>query len=331
MYLNKILLTTDFSEASKSAFGMALHQAQLSHSDLTILNVFEPVVLPISAEGYMPPVDFIDQLEAEHLENCRLKLDEILDEDFPHSIKESSTEEGGVLIKTVALKSWSSAAESITQFAADNKFGLIIIANQGKGAIKRLFVGSTTERVARLASVPVLIVPARHDQTNSDATGILKHIVVCTDFSDDSMAAFKYAAYEAKLHQAQVSIIHVVQQAIAPEILSRSRRPSLATSFDIERIQNEYVKGLELKLEGYVISHFPLLKVESKLLDKAFPTSVAITEYCRQTDCDLLVMATHGQNKGLHLLGSVSERVLRETSCPMLLVPKHEKANHKIR
>ena len=327
MYLNKILLTTDFSEASKSAFGIALHEAHISHSDLTLLNVFEPVVLPLSAEGYMPPLDFTEQLEAEQFENCRERLEEMLNQFFPCLMKEDSSERREK-INHAALRSWSSAAESITKFASDNKYGLIVIANQGKGAIRRLFVGSTTERVARLAKIPVMIVPAQHSgsqQIRSGVTGIFKDIVVCTDFSDESVAAFKYAAYEAKLNNAQVTIVHAVQQAIAPEILSRTRRASIATSFDMEKIQTEYVKGLSLRLEQYGADHFPLLKVQSKLLDKTFPTSVAITEHFRQTGCDLLVMATHGQNRGLHLLGSVTERVMREASCPILLVPKAHK------
>ena len=41
------------------------------------------------------------------------------------------------------------------------------------------------------------------------------------------------------------------------------------------------------------------------------------------THADLIVMGTHGRSGLAHaLLGSVAERVVRHTSCPVLIIPK---------
>jgi nucleotide-binding universal stress UspA family protein len=45
---------------------------------------------------------------------------------------------------------------------------------------------------------------------------------------------------------------------------------------------------------------------------------------------DLIVMSTHGRS-GLPrmILGSVTEKVLRSASCPVLAIPSHDKAVHE--
>jgi nucleotide-binding universal stress UspA family protein len=51
-----------------------------------------------------------------------------------------------------------------------------------------------------------------------------------------------------------------------------------------------------------------------------------IINWARDKAVDLIVMSTHGRS-GLTrmLLGSVTERVLRSASCPVLAIPSHER------
>ena len=50
-----------------------------------------------------------------------------------------------------------------------------------------------------------------------------------------------------------------------------------------------------------------------------------IVSWARDKAADLIVMSTHGRS-GLPrmILGSVTERVLRSASCPVLAIPSHE-------
>jgi nucleotide-binding universal stress UspA family protein len=51
-----------------------------------------------------------------------------------------------------------------------------------------------------------------------------------------------------------------------------------------------------------------------------------IVNWARDKAVDLIVMSTHGRS-GLPrmILGSVTERVLRSASCPVLAIPSHER------
>lgn len=316
MYLNKILLTTDFSDNSTVAFELARHEAQLTKSEITLLYVLEPTVLPLALDVYSPPSDFIARMESEHLEIAKGKLNELVSKYF-----------GDTKITPLVLKTLDNVANTVCQYAKQNNFGLITIANQGKGALKRLFLGSTTERIVRLATNPILMAHGaiKSSKRDSDYTENYKTIVVTTDFSDDAERAFKYAAYEAKLNNAKVILAHVVQEAFAPELFERSAGDDIINDFDVQKIQNNYLQGLSEKLEKYAKDHFPLAAIETKLLEKTFPIADAISEFCRKIDCDLVVMATHGMNRTIQLVGGVAERVMRDAPCPLLLIPKNNK------
>lgn len=47
----------------------------------------------------------------------------------------------------------------IVEYARENSIDIIVMSTHGYGGLKRLLVGSTTDRVIRLAEVPVLVVP----------------------------------------------------------------------------------------------------------------------------------------------------------------------------
>lgn len=312
MYLNKILLTTDFSKESTSAFEIAIHEAKLSNSEITLLYIVEPYNLPIGLDGNLPPLDFIEAIENEHLKNAQNKLGELAECYFKN-----------INIKTLALKSWDNVAQTISTYAKENNFGLIISANQGKSTLKRIILGSTTERIIRLASNPILVTQAtRKSASQTHSSTAYRHILVTTDFSEDSEKAFKYAAYEAKISDAKITILHIIEDLIAPELFSMSGKENIQTDFDVQKIQDNYINSIKLKLSLYVKNHFPLSAVETKIVKRSSSVSSTIYEYIDKSDCDLIVMATHGANKSIQLLGGVAENLLRQIQIPFLLIPK---------
>ena len=53
---------------------------------------------------------------------------------------------------------------------------------------------------------------------------------------------------------------------------------------------------------------------------------MAIVEYARANNIDLIVIGTHGRGAVAHLLlGSVAERVVRLAPCPVLTVKQRER------
>jgi nucleotide-binding universal stress UspA family protein/YHS domain-containing protein len=60
------------------------------------------------------------------------------------------------------------AANQITAFAGENDYDLIVMATHGHGMLTRTLVGSTTDRVVRIADVPVLVIQPRSMETPFD-------------------------------------------------------------------------------------------------------------------------------------------------------------------
>jgi len=310
MYLNKILLTTDFSDYAASAYKIALHEARQSNSEITLLHILQPNFTPVVLEGYVPPADYFEALEAEQLLETQQKLQ-----------KEIETHFSSVKVNCLVLRVADSPASAICQYAKENNFGLIITASHGKSVTKRFIFGSVTERIARLSSRPVLVTRSSTNP-NCLAEEKYKNILVTTDFSENSEQAFKYAAYEAKLNNAKVTLVHVAQSLIAPELLTKR---DLREKYDPEKIQAEYINHLEIRLKQYAKEHFPLSSIETKLIEKSFSVSDTIIEFSKSMAPDLIVISTHGQGKTFQLIGGIAERVLRYTSCPVLLIPNSKK------
>lgn len=65
--------------------------------------------------------------------------------------------------------------------------------------------------------------------------------------------------------------------------------------------------------------------VELELVD-GHGTARTICDYAEEHGVDLIVIATHGNGMHRHLLGSVSERVVRHATCDVLVVRSHPSA-----
>jgi len=72
----------------------------------------------------------------------------------------------------------------------------------------------------------------------------------------------------------------------------------------------------ELK-ERYPLCHF------NAAIDMGLDPAKSILDIIQQHNCDLVVMGSHGR-KGLSriLMGSVAESVMREATCPVLVIKK---------
>lgn len=137
-------------------------------------------------------------------------------------------------------------------------------------------------------------------------------ILFPTDGSDTARAAFDYALDVAATHDATVRVLYVAD----------------TTRTSATRISGDVVDVLEQ--EGIDIVDEAARRAEGR--DVTVLTDVyqgepgeTIVEYADEFDVDLVAMATHGRS-GLkrYLLGSVTERVVRTASVPVLTVTPSE-------
>ena len=66
-------------------------------------------------------------------------------------------EEAGIEVTTALLE--GGAAENIVDYTREHGIDLVVMSTHGFGGLKRLSLGSVTDRVIRSCEVPVLVVP----------------------------------------------------------------------------------------------------------------------------------------------------------------------------
>ncbi len=147
--LKRILVATDFGEASDAALAYGRELARTFEADLELVHVVENILSRgFGAEGY---VAAYPELQQEVEDAAERQLNATL-----------SVEDREVLrTKAVLLKS-NAPAYTIVDYAKEHDFDLIIMGTHGRGAIAHLLMGSVAERVVRTAPCPVLTV--RHPE-----------------------------------------------------------------------------------------------------------------------------------------------------------------------
>ena len=149
----------------------------------------------------------------------------------------------------------------------------------------------------------------------------LERILVATDFGEASDTALAYGRELARRFGATLHVLHVVDDVAARIDLAAGLPP------DIGRIQADFEGRAQRDLATLISDEDRReLRAETVLLTSAVPET-AIVAYAADHHMDLIVMGTHGRGPVAHLfMGSVAERVVRRSPCPVLTVrhPEHE-------
>ena len=137
----------------------------------------------------------------------------------------------------------------------------------------------------------------------------LKRILAPTDFSDLSAEGVRYACKLAKDVGAQVVILNVV---VLDESNVVGKREMEAHKQRLDEFVSRVThRAADLKLREVVVAGQPY---------------GAIVDCAEKEHIDLIVMSSHGRS-GLSrmLIGSVTDKLLRAATCPVLVVPAHAK------
>lgn len=152
-----------------------------------------------------------------------------------------------------------------------------------------------------------------------------KHILATTDLSPESFAAVQYAAHLAEGQAAKLTILHVPQTTT---LLFTDFAPPV----DLLSLDRTIEAAARETLESWVRRHVKS-KSGVRVVIRSGVTHEVICKTAADAGASLIVMATHGRKGIGHvILGSVTERVLREAPCPVLVVrppspePKKSKA-----
>lgn len=140
----KILFPTDFSESSSVAAEYARDLARLYKARLYVLHVVD---ISYEAAGFYIPHLSFEKLNKELRESAKEMLQKFVSKHF----------KGFKKIETHVLV--GEPYVEILKVIKGSKIDLAILGPYGKTGIDRVLFGSTTEKVMKKATCPVLVVP----------------------------------------------------------------------------------------------------------------------------------------------------------------------------
>jgi universal stress protein A len=142
----------------------------------------------------------------------------------------------------------------------------------------------------------------------------LKSVLVPTDFSDASGSALTCGKAMAGAFGASLHLVHVMEDLLAHAWAAEVYVASMP------QLRDEIEKESRLRLAAMLTDEErQKYRVETALL--AGNPFLEIIRYAKANDIGLIVMGTHGRGAIAHmLLGSVAEKVVRKSPCPVLTV-----------
>jgi nucleotide-binding universal stress UspA family protein len=149
----------------------------------------------------------------------------------------------------------------------------------------------------------------------------IKGVVYPTDLSEASARAYGYAESIAARYGAKLYVIHVV---LSPFFAYPDELGGQATA-EVLRDFRGYAENQLAKFMRERTHHAAEHGIETECALLEGPITAEILEFAKAKAANLIVMGTHGrQGADRQTLGSVTEKVLRKASCPVLAIRKPE-------
>jgi len=150
----------------------------------------------------------------------------------------------------------------------------------------------------------------------------IKRILYATDLSPNSTYAFLYTTEVAKKHDAEIIILHVIEE-LAPffeaERLKEISEKKIAEAMDRIEKRLKIFCDRELKDDPDCANRVISIKV-----CQGYPPEEILTK-ADELNCDVIVMGTHGKGIIRHsFLGSAAQKVLRRVRMPVFIIPLPE-------
>lgn len=144
-----------------------------------------------------------------------------------------------------------------------------------------------------------------------------KKVLVPTDFSEASIDAIHTALAMVEYGHC-VHTLHVVEPL--PASLSAKQSPQNVAAEEVEEGRRESSRK---RLATFLADH----DLDGHCLAVCSgDAALSITEYARQNDIDLIIMAAHGYDQGVPIsLGTVTGQVMQNASCSVLVLRPDER------
>ena len=270
--MKTILVPTDFSEHALHALKVAAHIAKKINAKIVLAHVHifpsSEYAIDVSYQKYFNQI--IVQAEE--------KLNNLAEMDF---------------LKGIELSKHFASNTPTWKLVCGDLFkdvDLIVLGSHGKGGFNQSFLGSSTEKIIRMASSPVLTIK------ELPAEFSINSMVFASNFYDESYPAFKSIKFFADLYQSHIYLLKIITPK---DFESTPVSESLLNSF-----------AEEFKLKDYSINIYNAHNIETGIID-----------FSDEKDTDLIAIETHGRTGFAHLInGSLAEGIARHEPKPVLSI-----------
>ncbi len=282
--LRNILVATDFSKPSKAALPYAIGLAQQYGAKIFVAHALSPephLTVPLEP---MPVSDDLVWLDAKR------NLAKFVPGDSPGNPPcEVILRRGGF---------W----DVISNVIQENKIDLVVSGTHGRQGLRKLVLGSDTEKIYRRATCPVLSVGPRVLPIKN-AGWKLKQILFPTDGSETSLKALPYALSFAEENQANLILVQFIP--LTP--------PEYRESFEA---------SVQEKLRGLVPSEADAWCKLEFMVRFEFPAEGTM-RLAAERQANLIVMGVKRSAEAAvsaHLPWRIASQVIAAASCPVLTV-----------
>ncbi len=193
---------------------------------------------------------------------------------------------------------------------------LLVMATHGRGPLSRFWLGSVADHVIRHTSTPVLLLHPRDGDAVPGPELKMERIIAALDRSDESEAILAPLVSLARLTQAHLTLIHVVEPVLGVSG-AVPPYPVAVPQETLELLRSDAQKYLDRvadRLRGQGLG------VATKVI-VGLGVAGTILSQVDQGNYDLVAMTTHGATGFRRLLlGSVADKVIRGSHRPVLIL-----------
>lgn len=290
--IETVIAATDFSVGSGNAVEQAAQLAKRWGAALWLLHVFNDGAWATLSSLY----------QAEHWADRNPVL---AGRDRLSQIAAELSARYGIAI--TAETRTGRAAAATAAFAAECGAQLLVVGEHGEDWLGDTMIGGTALKLLEQAGLPVLLArrPAGVHYGN---------VLVGVDFSDNALRAAQAA--RGLFPEARLMLSH----AYVVTFEGRMRLAG-ANDADIEAYRRNERLRAEQNMQEFVARLGGEAGSPTSLIARGFPPAV-LFDQAAELDADLIVVGRHGGGRlAERLLGSVTQNVLYQAGCDVLLVP----------
>jgi len=280
-YFQKILVPVDGSHSCLHAKMFTALIAKKFQSKVTAIHVVTHDFMhpELKAQHRLPPSILHE------IENAYLKAGRKIIRNAEELFREADIEADARLV------TYEDPAETVLQLVKEEGYDLVVIGNRAKNQAERFSLGSVTEKVARHAECPVLIVKQKPK---------IAKMLAATDGSKHADKALEYAVQLAQKHGSKITLLNVEEDKLF-------------------RLEPKAIEGVGKGILCDAVAKTGEVDCDERL-EFGSPAETII-KVAKKEDYDLIVVGSRGVSSVKRFfLGSVSDDVSMHARCSVLIV-----------